>query len=304
VKLHDIKQGIIKFCLLGLLTGCASAPVMENDKNAGAKLSDGSSDVLFATEFPIESAADAVNRADHAMQEGNVEKALFFYVSALDHYPENVKLLANIGEIQYQRHDYAKAKQAFLRAKNIEPTHSASLEGLGLVYMADGMNEQAIKELQAAVANDDQLWRAHNALGVYADKSNDFAAALDHYDAALSINPNAAHVLNNRGYSRFLAGDFPAATEDLYQAANNQGFPSAWANLAMVYAKQGWYDDAISAYQNVMSEEHAYNNTGKIALKNGDFPQATRYLNEAIRRSPTYFPDAQQNLARLGYLDR
>jgi len=304
MKFHDMKQEIIKFCLLGLLTGCASAPVMENDKNTGAKLSDGSADVLFATEFPIESAADAVKRADHAMQEGNVEKALFFYVSALDYYPESVKLLANIGEIQYQRHDYAKAKQAFLQVISIEPTHSASLEGLGLVYMADGMNEQAIKELQAALASDDQLWRAHNALGVYADKSNNFAAALDHYDAALSINPDAAHVLNNRGYSRFLAGDFPAATEDLYEAANNQGFPSAWANLAMVYANQGWYDNAISTYQNIMSEAHAYNNTGKIALKNGDFPQATRYLNEAIRRSPTYFPDAQQNLARLGYLDR
>ena len=304
MKYRYFKQGMIKFCMLGLLTGCASAPVAENDKYTGAQLNDDSTDVLFATEFAVESEADALERADMALQAGNVDKALFFYIKALKYTPENVELLAKIGDIQYQRSDYAKAKQAFLLAKGFDPTHSGSLEGLGMIYMAEGMNEQAIRELQAAIANDSQLWRAHNALGIYADKSNNFAAALGHYDTALAINPNAANVLNNRGYSRFLAGDVPGATADLYEAANNRDFPSAWANLGMVYANNGWYDDAISTYQNVMSDAHAYNNTGKIALENGDFRQATWYLNEAIRRSPTYFPEAQQNLTRLEYLNR
>ena len=304
MKNRYIKQGMIKFCLLGLLTGCASAPVAENDKYTGAQLNDDSTDVLFATEFAVESEADALERADQALQAGNVDKALFFYVKALKYTPENVELLAKIGYIQYQRSDYAKAKQAYLLAKDFDPTHSGSLEGLGLIYMAEGMNEQAVRELQAAIANDSQLWRAHNALGIYADKSNNYAAALGHYDTALAIKPDSAQVLNNRGYSRFLADDFAGATADLYEAANNRDFPGAWANLGMVYANHGWYDDAISTYQNVMSDAHAYNNTGKIALKNGDFRQATWYLNEAIRRSPTYFPEAQQNLTRLEYLDR
>jgi tetratricopeptide (TPR) repeat protein len=304
MKIRHIKQQIIKLSLLSLLTGCASAPVVDDDEYTGAQLSNNSTDVLFESEYSVESETDALKRADHALQGGNVDEALFFYIKALKHNPENVELLANIGEIQYQLNNYAKAKQAFLLAKGFDPTHSRSLEGLGLLYMDDGLNDQAIKELQTALANDHELWRAHNALGVYADKSSNFAAARDHYDAALSINPNAAYVLNNRGYSRFLAGDFPGATADLYEAANNRDFPSAWANLGMVYANHGWYDDAISTYRNVMSEAHAYNNTGKIALKNGDFPQAMQYLHEAIRLSPTYFPEAQQNLTRLEYLDR
>lgn len=299
MKIHYIKQAMTKLLLLGLLTGCASAPVAEDDKVTGAQLGDDSKDVLFATEFPVESEAEALARAENALHTGDVEKALFFYVRALKYNPENVELLAKIGAIQFQRNDYAKAKQAFSMAKDFDPTHSASLEGLGLIYMAEGMNEQAIKELQAALANDDQLWRAHNALGIYADKSNNFSAALGHYDSALAINPNAAFVLNNRGYSRFLAGDFPGATADFYEAANNRDFPSAWANLGMAYASHGQYDDAISTYQNVMSDAHAYNNTGEIALRNGDFPQAMRYLHEAIRLSPTYFLEAQRNLARL-----
>ena len=184
-------------------------------------------------------------------------------------------------------------------ARNYEPTHARSLEGLGLIYMVAGMHEQAVNELKSAVANDDQLWRAHNALGVYADKAGDYAAAQLHYDFALSINPDAANVLNNRGYSKFLAGDVPGATLDFYEAAENQEFSPAWANLGRVYAKQGWYDDAIATYKNVMSDAHALNNTGQAAIQNGDFTQAKRFLNEAVRVSPTYFPAAEANLALL-----
>ena len=60
-----------------------------------------------------------------------------------------------------------------------------------------------------------------------------------------------------------------------------------------------WYQDAITTYKQIMSEANAYNNTGYAALENGDLVQAKRFLNEAIKRSPTYFPEAEQNLARL-----
>lgn len=294
-----IGPGIIKFCLLGLLSGCATTAEVDTDKHAGAELNDDSLDVLFATEFPVESEADALARAAHALQERDVDKALFFYVRALQFQPENIDLLVHIGEIQMRRRNYAMARQAFLTAASYDPNHARSHEGLGLIYMAQGRHEEAVAEFNMAVANDDHLWRTHNALGVYADKAEDFAIAQSHYDSALSINPDAAHVLNNRGYSKFLAGDVPGAAIDLHDAAEDGDFPLAWANLAKLYATQGRYDDAITTYKNVMSEAHAFNNTGHAAIENGDFTQAKRYLHEAIRLSPTYFPDAAEDLALL-----
>ena len=294
-----IGPGIIKFCLLGLLSGCATTPDIDSNKYAGAELNDESLDVLFATEFPVESEVEALAQAAQALHDGEVDKALFFYVRALQFQPENVELLAHIGEIQMQRKNHVIASRAFLSARKYDPTHARSLEGLGLIYMAEGMHEQAINELNLAVAYDDQLWRAHNALGVYEDKAGHYSAALLHYDSAISINPDAVQVLNNRGYSKFLAGDTQGAARDFYEAAKNRGFPPAWANLGRVYAKQGWYDDAITTYKNVMSEAHAYNNTGHAAIENGDFTQAKRYLREAIRLSPTYFPAAEENLSLL-----
>jgi Tfp pilus assembly protein PilF len=167
--------------------------------------------------------------------------------------------------------------------------------------MAEGQHKRAIGELKLAVEFDDGLWRAHNALGVYEDKAGAFAAAQLHYDRALSINPDAVHVLNNRGYSKLLAGNVRGATIDLQDAAENRNFPLAWANLGKLYAAQGMYGDAIATYKHVMSEAHALNNTGSAAIENGDFVQAKLYLSEAIRLSPTYFPAAEEGLSQLEY---
>jgi Tfp pilus assembly protein PilF len=295
----SIGLGITTFFLLGILTGCASTPGAYGDRPAAGELNDDTLDVLFATEFPVESAEEALARASEALQDRDVDKALFFYVRALQFQPENIELLAHIGEIQMQRKNHVLAGRAFRRALGYEPNHARSHEGLGLIYMAEGMHEKAVEELRSAVASDDRLWRAHDALGVYADKAGDHAAAQIHYDKALTVNADAAHVLNNRGYSKYMSGDVQGAMLDLYEAANDRGFPLAWVNLARIYADQGWYDDAIETYKNVMSEAHALNNTGKSAIQNGDFAQARQYLNEAIRLSPTYFPAAEANLLLL-----
>jgi len=298
---NNFQLGVVKICLLGLLSGCATTSKIETNEYAGPNLNDKSLDVLFATEFPVASEAEALAKASQALQQGDVDKALFFYVRALQFQPENVELLVQIGEIQMQRSNHALASRAFLSAQQYDPRHARSHEGLGLIYMAEGQHDQAIGELKLAVEFDDGLWRAHNALGVYEDKSGAFAAAQLHYDRALSINPDAVHVVNNRGYSKLLAGDVRGATIDLQEAAENGNFPLAWANLGKLYATQGKYGDAIETYKHVMSEAHALNNTGSAAIENGDYIQAKLYLSEAIRLSPTYFPAAEENLSQLEY---
>jgi len=295
----SIAMSVVTFCLLALLSGCASTPEIDTNRYAGPDLNDNSLDVLFATEFPVASEAEALDQARQSLQQGDVDKTLFYYVRALQFQPDNIELLAQIGKIQMQRNNHDLASRAFLSALDLDDTHAPSLEGLGLIYMANGRSEQAIDKLKSAVAFDSQLWRAHNALGVHADKSEDYSAALIHYNMALSINPDAADVLNNRGYSRLLAGDIDGATQDLYEAAEIRKLPLAWANLGKLHATQGRYNDAIATYSHVMSEAHALNNTAQAAIENGDISQAKFFLNKAIQLSPTYFPAAEENLSLI-----
>lgn len=300
MKIKSVTIGIINICLLGILAGCAAgSPKPDADIYAAGAFNDKNLDVLFATEYPVRSEKEALAKGASSMQDGDVDKGLFFFVRALQFNPKNVDLLAHIGEIHMGRNNIVLAKRALIQARKFGPTHARTLQALGLIYMTEGKNEQAVVDLTMAVEKDPSLWRAHNALGVYADKKADYVVAQAHYNAALSINPEAAYILNNRGYSKFLAGDSHAAALDLYEAANDRSFSQAWGNLGLIYAKQGWYQDAIATYKQIMSEANAYNNTGYAALQNGDLEQAKRLLNEAIRRSPTYFPEAEQNLARL-----
>ena len=299
MKIRHKKLWLIQISVLALFSGCASTPDTNSDTVAHEGLNDDSLDVLFATEFPVESEEDALTRAEQAIQEGDTDKALFYFVRALQFRPDNVDVLMQIAEIQMRRQDFALAERAFLITIQHDPNRSGALEGLGLIYMDEGRDEKAISNLTSAVANDERLWRAHNALGVYADKAADYSTALQHYDLALSINPEAADVRNNRGYSKYLAGDVEGAMLDLYTAANDWGFLHAWANLGKIYAEEGLYRDAIKTYKLVMSEANALNNTGYSAIENGDLVLAERYLNKAIRLSPTYFPSAEENLSLL-----
>lgn len=295
---NDLIKLLLSLCFFGFATGCASTQTVDGVM-AEDELRDVSLDVLFATEFPVDSIEEAYANAAMAMRDGNVDKAIFFYIKALQFEPENAELLATIAGIHMQRGSYRYAKRALLRACTIDPEFGQAQEMLGLIYFVENRREEATDALTRAVSLGDTFWRAHNALGIYADQNNDYATAQAHYDAALEINPRAPQVLNNRGYSKYLSGDLKGAAIDFYEAAKEHGFSHAWLNLGMVYARQGWYDDALETYQEVISDAHAFNNAGEIAMDNGDYDKAQLLLAEAVRRSPTYFPEAEQNLKRL-----
>jgi Flp pilus assembly protein TadD len=285
-------------CLAVLLGGCVTSSGQQA-ASAGEDLRHKNMDVLFATEFPVESMDEALTIAGQSLNSGEVDKALFFYVRALQFEPTNVVLLTHIGDIHMRRGDEDMAKRAFLRAKQHDREYAPALESLGLLYAAEGREEDAIQNLSLAIGHDDQRWRAHNALGIYADKAGDHRAALAHYQAAIAINPDAIHVLNNIGYSRYLAGDIEGAMADLERAAMDKGFDRAWGNLAIVLASQGRYEDAVTAYREVMSDANAYHATGKAAVRNGDLQQAYSLISEAISQSTTYFPEAEKSLKQL-----
>jgi tetratricopeptide (TPR) repeat protein len=158
MTIKKIELGIIKICLLGLLVGCASAPDIDTDKYAGLELNNKSLDLLFATEFPVTSETEALLEADRALRQGDMDKALFYYVRALQFQPENVESLVKIGDIQLRNNNLAFAGRAFLAAQQYDPNHARAHEGLGLIYMAEDRHEQAISEFKLAVEFNDGLW--------------------------------------------------------------------------------------------------------------------------------------------------
>ncbi len=241
-------------CLIlcvALMSGCASlsgnGAAAEsssfNDANDSAGFYEGEPEVVFATEFPLDSAEEAVTRADRALLQGDMDLALYMYVRAYDMQKDNLHALMRIGRIHESRGNNELAKRAFTTVVRIDPTHTEALQSLGLIYLHAKRHDEALILLERAVAGDPTLWRAQNGIGVIADIRREHDTAIGAYDAALAINPNAPSVLNNRGYSLYLDGQYPEAARDFIAAAE-MGVEKAWLNLGLVLARQKRYSEA------------------------------------------------------------
>ena len=296
----------IRFCVAFLslvavlqLSACAGTPAGPEPEFPEERLRDADADLMFATEFPVATKADAMLRAEAARKEGELDKALFFYVKALKFDPRDSQLLAAIGLLHQFQGNAEYAVRAYTLALNENPDFAEVLEARGLILLAHDEDDRARADLTRAVQVYDSAWSSYNGLGLLADRDGDHGRAISFYDRALAINPDAADILNNRGYSKFLAEDFDGAEQDLKRAAESLGHKQAWVNLGTLYARQGRYDLAVSALREVLSQPEAFNKVAESSISNGDYAAAEAMLERAIQLSPRYFPAAEENLAQL-----
>lgn len=286
-----------------MLVGCASPPVDDEpvertreNKETASQLYAGQPAVVHATEYPVTSAAEGVQRGDEAWRKGKLDLAVYLYVQSLAFDSTSPEPFLKIGTIHEQLGNRALAEKAYEFALERQPQNAAASERLGLLYLQSGKNEQARAAFESAIALEPNRWRSHNGLGIVADRRNDHAAAIAHYDRALAIDPKAAPVMNNRGYSRFLSGDLPGAETDLRQAIQLGARDGAWTNLGRVQARQGRYAEALESFAQDVDMPSAYNLLGQCAMERGDYVPARKYFESAISEAPRYFEAAQKNL--------
>jgi Flp pilus assembly protein TadD len=251
-------------------------------------------------------AQEAITAGDEAARGGELDRALAHYLRAVDAAsaandasaevdPADIWLRVGAASEAIGQRD--RALNAYLRAISLDPTRAEAHEGAGLDLLARGRSAEALEHLTAATRLEPRRWRSHNGLGVLADQAGDHEEAIAHYRTALDLKPGSPMLVNNIGYSRFLANDLEQAARDFYAATElDPNYQPAWSNLGMVYARRGWYADALVILAKVSDDSRAHNDVGAIALERGDLVEAERLLSEAVRLSPTYYATASRNL--------
>jgi len=289
--------------LVLLLAGCATQSTDEaaqqptpDDKSTASQLYAGQPAVVHATEFPVASAAEGIQRGDEAWRQGKLDLAVYLYVQALAFDATAPAPLLKIGTIHEQLGNRALAQKAYELALERDPDNAAACERLGLLYLESARNDEAHASFERALALEPNRWRSENGLGIVADRRKDFAGAITHYGRALALEPKAAPVMNNRGYSRFLAGDLAGAEADLKEAIRLGARNGAWTNLGRVQARQARYAEALESFLQETDLPNAYNSVGEAAMERGDYLQARKYFESASSASPRYFEAAQKNL--------
>lgn len=297
-----VRGGFVLLPLMAAVSACTvvSPPYVDESSIDPDGLYAGEPVAVHGTELPVTSAEEARVRARDALMANDVDLALYLYVQAVNLQPDDAESLFAIAAIHADRGNTDLATRAYAEVISLEPDNALAQQGLGLSHFEARRFEDAEPPLERAVEIDGTLWRAHNALGIIADRRQQYAAAVSHYTSAISAQPTVASVRNNRGYSKYLSGDLAAAKQDFLAALQiDPGYNRAWQNLGLVLAREQDYPEALEAMSHAIPEYVAMNDVGYIAMLDGNYQVAQSMFEGAVMLSPRHYQIAQDNLDEL-----
>jgi tetratricopeptide (TPR) repeat protein len=233
---------------------------------------------------PDEADAYAIN-GDLMMNAGSREKALEYYLKALDLGNSNYNIMQNILQLEISMEQYDEAIAHGEEALVLYPNQSALYWFIGSAHLAKKQHEDAVAMLEQGLKfigeNNEmkgyfhaQLGDAYNNLGQH-DKSD------ASYEAALDIDPDNDHVLNNYSYFLALRKDKLdlAAKMSGRLVADNPDNPTYLDTHAWVLYMRGDYQQALTYIEKAVAGKDP---SGTIIEHYGDILFKLGKVDEAI----------------------
>ncbi len=288
--------------LLLQLGGCVSAPGVQTDaKVAAAANHEKTKPSPAATQdtkgFGF---ADAVQRGDAAWQAQDLDRAIYYYVQAMDKSPDDAPTLAKIAAIEDARGNATLAEKAFEMAHSADPQEPRVAERLARLYLKGGKIDGAAEIYTQVLARDPHRPRALDGMGEVCLARSDYGQAILYFNRALqSEKPDAAAVLTHRGYAKLRSNDLAGAETDLRAALAVAPREDTWRYLGDVQSLRGDAGDALESLLNVMDTAQAFNEIGITLMSVKKYKDAKEYFSKAIAASASWFEAAQTNLARV-----
>ena len=240
-----------------------------------------------------------------ALRAERYKEAASYFQRILKDLPEDEPARLGLGEAYLGQ---GRLEEALARFESVGDQADAglqakALQGGGIARLRLGEREKARDLLDQAVEHDARLWRSWNALGRIRDAERDYAAARTAYRKAIDLNPRAALLHNNLGFSLLASGEPAYAEASLNRALElDPSLAIAATNLRLALALQGRYGPALAG---VGPAERAavMNNVGYAALLRGDHMKAKTLFQDAMATDPGFFGEAKRNLAFLETLE-
>lgn len=200
------------------------------------------------------------------------------------------------GELGLARGRLENALKDFAAAEASPATTAEALQGKGVALARLGRTDDAIAALEKAVALSPDAWRGWNTLASQYDRRKDWSRADDAYARAIANSRGSPIVLNNRGYSKLLQGQYDEAVSDFVAALDKKpDLAEARTNLRLALAFKGDYSRSITGGP---QEDPAalLNNAGFAAGVRGDYGKAEDLLGQAIKSRAQFYERASENL--------
>jgi Flp pilus assembly protein TadD len=211
---------------------------------------------------------------DQLRSEGDVPRALWAYVEALELDPDAVEPHTRIGLLQLEA-DPDRAAAIFAEVLEKDPDSSAAHFGLGLAYIARNQPDKAFIELVRA----DELQRNNAAIlsarGSLEEQLGRRDSALVLLRRAYKLRPTDPSIMNNLGVTLLLDDQIAEATE-IFERATLL-YPEDIVlqnNLGLAYGLSEQYKNAFQAFSKGGDDRNAHNNLGYVYFLNGHVDEA------------------------------
>ncbi len=254
--------------------------------------------------------------AGHYERAGEHDKALVYYLKALESAPEDTELTYRVAQLHKRMGKPEFALHMLERVIAADAQHSKALTEAAMLFLENKQLSKAAeyfsrvtvldqRRLSAAESeaggyaglDEDSPVDAYNGLGVAYDLLGRYDEAQAMYELCLKVAPRSPIVLTNKGYSHYLSGSYQAAVNAFLRAIESDpGYRQSWTNLGLVYARMGRYNKAFQTLTRVMSEAQAYNDLGYFLMLEHRYEEAEYFLEQAIEMSPKYYQVAHDNL--------
>jgi adenylate cyclase len=158
------------------------------------------------------------------------------------------------------RYQPVEAQPFLVRAIELDPgyvqAHALMAMALADKYLLDEQQETlgaALASAQRALTLDENDAAAHHAMGLVAIRLGEFSVAGQHFDRAISLNPNDVSIACERANWLTYVGRFDEAFSVLESAQQRDPYPPKWVAEIRGQALFGLkrFDEAIAAFRSV-----------------------------------------------------
>jgi len=142
--------------------------------------------------------------------------------------------------------------------------------------------------IQAGQDATENLSVIYNNRGTAYDDKGDYDRAIQDFNEAIHLSPNAERAYYGRGYAYKKKGDYDRAIQDFNEAIHlNPNFERAYYDRGNAYIDKDDYDRAIQDFNEAIQRNsngaNDYNNRGVAYLRKDDYGRAIQDFNEAIQ---------------------
>ena len=208
----------------------------------------------------------------------------------VQHYPNAHRARNNLGNA-YRRQGLLDEAIVELESALAIREEPKTLSNLGAVYRKKGQMGEALALYEKAIAIAPSDPEPHFGLGLVFAEQRKFPEALASYDRALALDPGYADVASNIGALYMQQSRVEDAIREYRKAITLDPYHiQARFNLAVALSKQGKVEEAMSEYEEVVLREPSFIpariNLGIFLYEAGKIAEAREQFQEVLKIDP------------------